>query len=231
MRRAGGALATLGLGPCTLLADRIDHGSIGRDLGALPAAAWGRAGRNPAVQMATEAFFAYGSRRGPGGRIHGEREVLRALPALRDLVYSLPCEKIDRVLVARLPPGGFVPLHVDTFKYYAHSVRLVFVIATDPRARLYVDGAWWHFREGEVWAFDNLYQHAAVNDGTLPRTHVLVDLTPNDALQARVSAGGSVPGERDDARTIRLEIDSRRRYAERRWHLLGYRALEALRLR
>jgi hypothetical protein len=228
---APGVLGGWGRGPCTLLSERFDPAPIVGELDALPRSAWGSAGRNPAVQTQVEAFFAYGSRRGPAGRIEGERDIFARLPVLRDLVYAMPAAGIDRVLVARLPARKFIPLHVDSLRYYSHSVRLVFPIATDPRARLFCKGRFWHFRAGEIWAFNNLYQHAAVNDGVCDRVHVLVDFIPNDDLRRTVTSGLGIEGERDDARLRRLEEQSLRRYAERRWHRLGYRVLEALHLR
>jgi hypothetical protein len=217
-----GILRGLGIRECVRLGMRIDAARLAAELDELPADAWGRASRDPVVQASVDSFFAVGHPRGPRPLPPEDRPVLARLPYLREIVRERIPAKPTRVIVARVRPGGLIPIHTDTPRFFRGTVRLSMQIAAEPNPRLYCDAWWYEMAREEVWAIDNLRPHGIQNPGARPRLNVLADYLPSSELLALVTSGERGLGVRDEAASAALQEASRRRYREYRWRGIRY---------
>lgn len=103
------------------------------------------------------------------------------LPRLRAFLEHIAEQQdalLGRVRVVNLPAGQRVYPHVDRGNYYRQLDRHHLVLRS-------TDGSWLksgdeevRMRAGELWWFDNLQLHEAMNDGEHDRLHVIFDLLP-----------------------------------------------------
>lgn len=88
----------------------------------------------------------------------------------------------SRALIAKLPPGGEVGLHVDPGLTFGLFHRYCWVIKTNPDAKMIVEDESKHFPLGEIWEINNKTFHGAVNKGTTERLHLIFDIAPLNSL-------------------------------------------------
>jgi hypothetical protein len=226
---AHGVLRQLGIEECVRLGMRIDEGRLAAELTRLPGSAWGRASRDPVVQASVESFFAVGYPRGPHPRPAEDREVMADLPYLREIVRCAVPAVPTPVIVARLEPGGLIPIHTDTPRFFRSTVRLSIQVDTAAAAaRLHCDGVAYDMAPGEVWAIDNLRPHGIHNPSARPRVNVLADYQPSAALLDLVMRAERGLGVRDTAAQAALEVLSRERYRKYRWRGIRYEIFKRL---
>jgi len=98
-------------------------------------------------------------------------------PIIEDLQTILN-GKVGKVILINLPAGKEVLSHVDYGDYF-HAVRRCHIaISTNPSATSTVNGETANFRLGECIELNNGFEHSAINQGTTPRIHMLVDILP-----------------------------------------------------
>jgi hypothetical protein len=217
-----------GIDECVRLPTRIDAPRLEAELDRLPADTWGGAGRDPVVLASVDSFYAFGYPRGPRPRPAEDREILARLPYLREILHEVVPATPRRAIVARLAPGGLIPIHTDTARFFGDTLRLSIQVAREGPCRLYCDARWYDLGAGEVWAIDNLRPHGIHNGGARPRVNVLVDYLPSDALVALVAAGGRGLGARDERAEEELRALSRARYRAYRWRGIRYEIFKRL---
>ncbi|MFI6598663.1 aspartyl/asparaginyl beta-hydroxylase domain-containing protein [Nonomuraea sp. NPDC050536] len=121
---------------------------------------------------------------GPGLHEFSDTPLIERVPNLRTALRALPCELRGARLLA-LAPGGAVEEHTDPHHGLdVGHVRLHVPIATNPRARMLLDGQWHHWTAGRLWYGDFSRLHALRNDGATTRVHLVVDCLVNEALIA-----------------------------------------------
>jgi len=227
---AAGVLRHLGLAGCVRLPLQVDAAAIASELERLPQDAWSTTARDPVVLADVASFFVVGAPRGSAAPAPGTGP-LAALPALAHVLHAtIPATPV-RAIVQRLRAGGMVPLHRDTHRHFARTVRVSICVAAGDAQGLFCDGAWYAMAPGEVWALDNLSRHGVLNDAPVPRVNVIADYPPDDALLALLHASERGRGARDDAATATLTARSRRHYRARRWQSLRYELGKLLRRR
>jgi len=218
---AAGVLRHLGLAGCVKLPLRVDAAALATELERLPRAVWSATVRDPVVLADVESFFVVGAPRGTSAPLPGTGP-LATLPALADVLHAVVPAPPVRAIVQRLRAGGMVPLHRDTHRHFARTVRVSICVAAGDAQGLFCDGAWYAMAPGEVWALDNLSRHGVLNDALVPRVNVIADYAPDAALLALLHASEQGRGVRDDAATATLTARSRRHYRARRWQSLRY---------
>lgn len=89
--------------------------------------------------------------------------------------------------IARMPPGGDTVMHTDTRYQQRYSRRYNLAVSTNDDCWLYHNsydldngGTRDHINEGEVWELNNKIIHTAVNYGNTWRTHIIIDVMPQD---------------------------------------------------
>ncbi|MBM4269438.1 MAG: hypothetical protein FJ144_23005 [Deltaproteobacteria bacterium] len=201
---------------------RVDAARLAAELAELPEDAWGRASRDPVVQASVDSFFAVGHPRGPRPLPPEDRPWLARLPYLREIVRERIPASPTRVIVARVRPGGLIPIHTDTPRFFRGTVRLSIQIAAQPNPRLFCGDRWYEMAPEEVWAIDNLRPHGIRNPGTTARLNVLADYLPSAELLTLVEQGERGLGVEDARASAELREQSRRRYREYRWRGIRY---------
>lgn len=225
-----GVLRHLGLAGCVRLPLRVDAGALAAELERLPREVWSATVRDPVVLADVESFFVVGAPRGTAAPAPGSGP-LAALPALAHVLHATIPATPARAIVQRLRAGGMVPLHRDTHRHFARTVRVSICVAAGEAQGLFVDGAWYAMAPGEVWALDNLSRHGVLNDAPVARVNVIADYAAEDALVALLHAGDLGRGTRDDAALATLTTRSRRHYRARPWQSLRYELGKLLRRR
>lgn len=90
-------------------------------------------------------------------------------------------ERIGRVIIARLKPGGFITPHIDEGAYADHYERFHVSLESDGgNAFMAGDpstgcGEFVHMRPGELWWFNHKTSHWVANGSDTPRTHLIID--------------------------------------------------------
>jgi hypothetical protein len=90
--------------------------------------------------------------------------------------------------IARMKPiTGDTVMHTDTRYHQRYTRRYNIAISTNPDCWLYHHsydlengGIRDHINEGEVWELNNKIVHTAVNYGTTWRTHLIIDVMPQN---------------------------------------------------
>jgi hypothetical protein len=88
---------------------------------------------------------------------------------------------------ATLPPGAELLWHIDSYLYQSVSHKVHFVIKTNDdavyecRDKFKVRRSY-HFQEGHVYEINNILMHRSANRGDTPRTHVIIDMMPEQQL-------------------------------------------------
>jgi hypothetical protein len=76
-----------------------------------------------------------------------------------------------------------VPPHSDIGPYFLKTIRIHVPVITHEKVWMYCDGRVFRMQAGEVWALNNIAEHAVWNaDATRPRTHMICDYLPSPAL-------------------------------------------------
>ena len=104
----------------------------------------------------------------------------KLLPEARPLVMNLMAyvggERLGRVMINKIAPGGKIFPHADTPDHAEYYSRFHIVIQSTPGCRFRAGDEVVHMATGEIWWFDNKQEHEVVNDGTDDRIHMIVDI-------------------------------------------------------
>lgn len=81
-----------------------------------------------------------------------------------------------KIVCAYLPPGKEIKPHCDGGQYYTFHNRIHVPLRTNPGVVMTVDGEQFRMAPGNVYLFQNLRRHAAHNNGSEGRIHLIVDV-------------------------------------------------------
>lgn len=116
---------------------------------------------------------------------------LKDLPAIKRLCFEVMTlvdgERLGGVLITKIPPGGEIKPHRDSGwhaeyydKYYIPIVNKTSAVFGFDEGLIYPD-------EGDVWAFDNSYQHWVVNGSGTDRIALIICIK-----QSKYTKGGEL---------------------------------------
>lgn len=101
------------------------------------------------------------------------------LPEARALVMAVFAavagERLGRVLITRLPPGGHISPHVDGGSHAEYYERHHVVLQSNPDSLFRAGEEAVSMQAGEVWWFDNSQDHEVFNHGADDRIHLIID--------------------------------------------------------
>jgi aspartyl/asparaginyl beta-hydroxylase len=194
------------VGGCVRLPVAVDVEIIRAEVSALSPGLWGTTGGRVGVHSAAEALFLRGYAPAEGNRPIQDRPALNRLPYIRSILqHVIPASPL-RALLARLPAGATISPHVDQGSYFHKSLRLHVPIETNDQVWMLCNGQTYQMRPGEIWALNNVSQHAVWNDHPfLSRTHLICDFLPADELVSLVYRGDrdlGQPVRRSDAKRL-----------------------------
>jgi hypothetical protein len=103
-----------------------------------------------------------------------------ALPQARPLIFGLMArvegERLGRVLITKLAPGGRIDPHVDGGAHAEYYDRYHIVISAGPGSLFRAGDEQVQMLTGEVWWFDNSKEHEVINNSADDRVHLIVDI-------------------------------------------------------
>jgi hypothetical protein len=172
------------IGACARLPIAVDAMRLRAEVDALPESLWETRGGRLGPHDAARAVFLRGYAPAEGrGKPVEDREALAQLPYAREIITRLLPAPPQRCLLARLPAGAMVPPHSDIGPYFLKTIRIHVPVITHEHVWMYCDGRVFRMQAGEVWALNNISEHAVWNaDATRPRTHMICDYLPSPAL-------------------------------------------------
>lgn len=118
------------------------------------------------------------------------------LPAARKLIFDLmnrtEGERVGRVMINKLRCGGRVYPHADTPVHANYWDRYHIVLQSSPGCDFRCGEERVYMAPAQVWWFQNAIEHEVVNNGSIERIHMIIDirhsapvagLTPTKVLQ------------------------------------------------
>lgn len=101
------------------------------------------------------------------------------LPEFRPVVMSVfgavGGERLGRVMVNKLAPGGRIYPHADTPEHCGYYSRFHVVLQSSPGVRFRCADEEVYMGVGEVWWFRNSLEHEVVNESDFDRIHIVMD--------------------------------------------------------
>lgn len=102
------------------------------------------------------------------------------LPAARALIFSLMStvegERLGRVMLNKIRPGGRIFAHADTPAHAEYWDRYHYVVQSAPGVVFRVGEERLTMQTGEVWWFQNLIEHEVINNSADDRIHLVIDI-------------------------------------------------------
>lgn len=102
------------------------------------------------------------------------------LPAARPLIFGLMAkvegERLGRVMINKLAPGGRVFPHADTPAHADYWDRYHVVLQSGPGCNFRTGDETVHMPTGQVWWFQNALEHEVINNSADDRIHMIVDI-------------------------------------------------------
>jgi hypothetical protein len=113
-----------------------------------------------------------------------DTELLQLCPYLKQVVETLPCEKMA-VRLLNLEAGAVIKEHRDReLCFESGEARIHVPVMTNEDVAFYLDGERVVMNEGECWYMNFNLKHRIYNNGTTNRIHLVMDCVVNDELRA-----------------------------------------------
>lgn len=109
-----------------------------------------------------------------------DRDEYRALPQARPLVMNLMHfvggERLGRVMINKIAPGGHIFPHADTPEHADYWDRHHIVLQSQPGANFRCEEEQVCMAPGDCWWFNNSLEHEVNNNSADDRIHMIVDI-------------------------------------------------------
>lgn len=105
-----------------------------------------------------------------------QRYLPHARPMFMNLLAAVQGERIGRVMINKLKPGGRIFPHADTPAHAEYWDRFHICLQGGPGSLFRCGDETVCMRPGEVWWFQNLIEHEVTNNSTDDRIHMIVDV-------------------------------------------------------
>lgn len=93
-----------------------------------------------------------------------------------DLAHMVKAERIGRLIISCLPPGGVIAPHEDGGAVAAYYTRYQMPLQSAAGCIFECEGEKVQMVGGEVWWFDNKLTHSVTNNSAADRISLIVDL-------------------------------------------------------
>ncbi len=108
------------------------------------------------------------------------RDEFKHLPQARDMIFWLmnrvQGERLGRVMINRIKPGGLIYPHADTPAHANYYDRFHICLESNNNSYFRCGDESVNMKPGEVWWFQNKLEHEVKNEGDCDRTHMIVDI-------------------------------------------------------
>lgn len=109
-----------------------------------------------------------------------DQPVFKSIPEARPLVFGLMTltqgERLGRVMINKLRPGGVIYPHADTPVHAEYWDRFHIVLQSAPGGQFRCGDELVSMKTGEVWWFNNKLEHEVTNNSADDRIHMIVDI-------------------------------------------------------
>jgi hypothetical protein len=99
-----------------------------------------------------------------------------ARPMVMNLMSYVAGERLGRVMINKLRPGGRIYPHADTEAHADYYSRFHVVLQSQPGVIFKAGDEQVHMATGEVWWFNNKEVHEVINHSADDRIHMVVDI-------------------------------------------------------
>jgi hypothetical protein len=99
-----------------------------------------------------------------------------ARPIVFALMNTVAGERLGRVMINKIVPGGRIFPHADTPMHADYYSRFHVVLQSQPGVVFRCGGEQVYMAPGEVWWFNNKLEHEVVNNSADDRIHMIVDI-------------------------------------------------------
>lgn len=94
---------------------------------------------------------------------------------VRAVLEAVGATELGRLLIAKLPDGGYIRPHSDEGRYAHHFDRFHVPLESAPGNRFRVDDAMVQMDVGQCWWFNHELMHSATNLSGTDRIHLIID--------------------------------------------------------
>lgn len=109
-----------------------------------------------------------------------DQDVFKLLPEARPLVFGLMAfaqgERLGRVIINKIRPGGRIYPHADTEAHAAYYDRFHIVLKSSPGVVFRAGDESVYMETGSSWWFNNALEHEVINNSADDRIHLVVDI-------------------------------------------------------
>jgi hypothetical protein len=109
-----------------------------------------------------------------------DQEVYKVLPEARGIVMGLMArvagERLGRVMINKIAPGGRIFPHADTPVHAEYWDRFHVVLQSSPGVYFRTGDEEVYMAQGETWWFQNQEEHEVINNSPIDRIHMVVDI-------------------------------------------------------
>lgn len=104
----------------------------------------------------------------------------KLLPEARPLIMNLfsyvAGERLGRVMINKIAPGGRIFPHADTPVHAEYYTRFHVVLQSSPGVVFRAGDEQVYMATGEIWWFDNKQEHEVINNSADDRIHMIIDV-------------------------------------------------------
>lgn len=104
------------------------------------------------------------------------RFLTEARPMVMNLMAYVGGERLGRVIINKIKPGGRIYPHPDTPEHANYWDRFHIVLKSSPGVVFRCENEQVYMATGEVWWFQNALMHEVINNSNDERIHMVVDI-------------------------------------------------------
>ena len=104
------------------------------------------------------------------------KSLTEARPIIMNLMNFVGGERLGRVMINKISPGGKIFPHRDTEAHADYYSRFHVVVQSGPGANFRAGDEQINMATGETWWFDNSEEHEVINNSDDDRIHMIIDI-------------------------------------------------------
>lgn len=109
-----------------------------------------------------------------------DQPVYKQLPEARKIVMALMArvggERLGRVIINKIRPGGVITPHKDSLPHAEYYDRFHVVLQSSPGVVFRAEDEQVFMATGETWWFQNAVEHEVINNSPIDRIHLVIDI-------------------------------------------------------
>ena len=109
-----------------------------------------------------------------------DQPVFKLLPEARGLIFNLMSfaqgERLGRVIINKINPGGRIYPHSDSPAHAEYYDRFHIVLNSAPGVDFRCESEHAHMETGSCWWFNNKLEHEVINNSAEERIHLVIDI-------------------------------------------------------